>query len=138
MGDVVRFGVSMEAGLLAQFDELIARKGCANRSEAVRDLVRAALVESEWDQGTKPTVGTVSMVYDHHSHEVSHRLTHIQHEHLDHVVSSLHVHLDAHNCLEVLILRGKPAEIKAVADRLISGKGVKFGRLMPATEGVNL
>jgi CopG family nickel-responsive transcriptional regulator len=138
MGEVVRFGVSMEDRLLEQFDRLIKTKGYANRSEAVRDLVRSAIVESEWEQGTKPTVGTVSMVYDHHSHDAGHKLTHIQHEHLHNIVSALHVHLDEHNCLEVLVLRGKPAEIKSISDRLVSSKGVKHGQLMMATEGTNL
>jgi CopG family nickel-responsive transcriptional regulator len=135
MHELARFGVSMDEGLLQQFDELIKTKGYANRSQAIADLVRGALVEQEWEAGSGPTVGTVSMVYDHHSHDVGHKLTHIQHDHLANIVSTLHVHLDAKNCLEVLVLRGTAAEIKSLGDKLISSKGVKHGKLMMTTEG---
>jgi CopG family nickel-responsive transcriptional regulator len=138
MSELARFGVSMEGALLERFDELIARKGYANRSEAVRDLVRAALVESDWQGGDAPTMAAVSLVYDHHIHDLSHKLTHIQHDHRDNIVSALHVHLDDVNCPEIIVLKGKGRDIKALADRLIAAKGVKHGRLMMATDGRGL
>ena len=136
MSELVRFGVSMEDKLLQEFDELIRAKGYANRSQALADLVRAALVENDWEAGERPTVATVSIVYDHHDHDVGHRLVHLQHEHRAEIVSSLHVHLDDDNCLEVIVLRGKGTDIKTLGGRLVSAKGVKHGRMMMTTEGM--
>jgi CopG family nickel-responsive transcriptional regulator len=135
-----RVGISLEDTLLEQFDKLIRKRGYENRSEAVRDLIREKLVEREWEQTEKDAeqVAVVMLVYDHDSSSLAQKLTHIQHEHHRAVVSSLHVHLDAHNCLEVLILRGKAAALLAMGDALVSAKGVKFGRVMPATTGRNL
>jgi CopG family nickel-responsive transcriptional regulator len=139
---VERVGISLEDTLLAQFDELIRKRSYPNRSEAVRDLIREKLVEREWEGADADTdaerVAVVMLVYDHDASSLAQKLTHIQHEHHRAVVSSLHVHLDAHNCLEVLILRGKASQILAMGDSLVSAKGVKFGRVMPATTGENL
>jgi len=136
-----RVGISLEDSLLAQFDKLIERRGYQNRSEAVRDLIRDQLVQEEWSEKGKnggEKVAVVSIVYDHDSSSLSQKLTHIQHEHHRAVVSALHVHLDAHNCLEVLILRGKAAEIISMGESLVSTKGVKYGKVMPATTGRGL
>ena len=138
MGELVRFGVSMESGLLQQFDELIAKRHYVNRSEALRDLVRAAIVENQWEHGTARTVGAVCLVYNHQTGDVGHKLTHIQHESEVQVVSSMHVHLDHHNCLETIVLRGKPPEIRQVADQLISLRGVKLGKLVMGSTGQGL
>ncbi len=138
MSAVIRFGVAMEEELLKKFDRLINRKGYANRSEAIRDLIRNNLVEEEWEAGNKETVGTVTIVYSHHVHELTDILTELQHQYHSEIISSMHVHLDVHNCLEVLAVRGKPARIKKIADALISVKGVKHGRLVMTTVGEGL
>jgi CopG family nickel-responsive transcriptional regulator len=138
MGNVVRFGISAEEELLLRFDELIARKGYGNRSEAIRDLIRNALVEEKWDVGDEETVGTVTLVYDHHTRDLSDKLTERQHDRHDEIVSALHVHLDAHNCLEVVVVRGKARVVKRLADELIGTKGVKHGRLVTTTTGEGL
>ncbi|MFQ5965033.1 MAG: nickel-responsive transcriptional regulator NikR [Candidatus Scalinduaceae bacterium] len=138
MENIVRFGVSMDSKLLKQFDRYIAEKDYANRSEAIRDLIRNNLVEKEWELGTGETVGTVTIIYDHHKRELPEVLTKLQHKYHASMISTLHVHLDAHNCLEVLVVKGKAKEIKMMADRLIGTKGVKHGKLTTTTLGKNL
>ena len=138
MGDLTRFGISIDGDLLAGFDALITRKGYANRSEAIRDLIRNALVEDQWARGDEETVGTVTIVYDHHTRDLSDKLTEQQHAHHDAIVSALHVHLDAHNCLEVVVVRGRAGEVRRLADELIGTKGVKHGKLVTTTTGRDL
>jgi len=138
VGELARFGVSIDAELLDEFDGLIDRKGYSNRSEAIRDLIRDSLVGLEWEAGEKETVGTITIVYNHEVRELSEKLTDLQHEHFAAIVSALHVHLDAHNCLEVLVVRGKGREIKTIADALIGTKGVKHGTLSMTTTGKDL
>lgn len=139
MGDLVRFGVAMDEDLLVAFDDLVARRGvAANRSEAIRDLVRDALVDAEWESSSAEIVGTVTMVFDHHANDLSERLDAIQHAHHDRVISTLHVHLDAHNCLEVLVVRGTSAVVRHIADSLLGTKGVKHGKLVTTTTGRHL
>jgi CopG family nickel-responsive transcriptional regulator len=135
MSQVTRFGVSLEENLLAQFDRVIARKGYTNRSEALRDLIRESLVREQWELGTEEAVGTLTLVYSHDVHELADKLTDLQHAHYRTIVSTLHVHLDPHHCLEVLVLRGKAKELKAIADRLIGTRGVKHGTFSATTEG---
>jgi len=135
MGETVRFGISIDDELLDRFDTLVNEKGYANRSEAIRDLIRDALVEQTWEEGTEETVGTVTLVYNHHVRDLSDRLTEQQHHHHHEIVSALHIHLDAHNCLEVLVVRGKAAVVKKIADELIGVKGVKHGKLVMTTTG---
>jgi CopG family transcriptional regulator, nickel-responsive regulator len=132
-----RIGISLEDDLLAQFDRLIAGKGYVNRSEAIRDLIREALVHREWSEaaGREERVAVVALVYGHDSSSLAQKLAHIQHENHRAVVSALHVHMDEHNCLEVLVLRGRGREVLAMGEGLISTKGVKFGKLIPATTG---
>ncbi len=138
MADLTRFGISIETKLLEAFDELVAAKGIANRSEAIRDLIRAALVETEWETSDVQTVGTVTLVYNHHTRDLSEKLDHLQHEHHSSIVSTIHVHLDPQNCLEVLVVRGKSGDIKRIADVLIGTKGVKHGKLTMTTTGQDL
>lgn len=138
MGETIRFGVSIDEQLLGRFDQLIEEKGYVTRSEAIRDLIRAALVELKWEGGEEETVGTVTLVYNHHVRDLSDKLTEQQHAHHDQIVSALHVHLDAHNCLEVLVLRGKAREVKKIADELIGVKGVKHGKLVMSDTGHEL
>jgi CopG family transcriptional regulator, nickel-responsive regulator len=134
-----RIGISLEEDLLAQFDRLIAEKGYVNRSEAVRDLIRDSLVQREWaSRGREEKVAVVTLVYDHDSASLAQKLAHIQHENHRAVVSALHVHLDPHNCLEVLVLRGRGKDVSAMGDGLVSTKGVKYGKVVPATTGEGL
>ena len=112
MADLVRFGVSIPDDLLDKFDVLIAEQGYTNRSEAIRDLIRNRFVEDEWSRSAEDVVGTVTVVYNHEQSELAQKLTEIQHRKHDLIISSVHVHLDQHNCLEVLIMRGAPAEVK--------------------------
>jgi len=138
MSDLTRFGVSIETRLLKRFDHLIRGKGYGSRSEAIRDLIRDRLVREEWTVGTKETVGTITLVYNHHTRELSDHLTHMQHDHHELIISSMHVHMDAHNCLEVLVVKGRTKQIRALADRLIGTRGVKHGKLTLATAGKEL
>ena len=135
-----RIGISLEEDLLAQFDRLIEQKGYVNRSEAIRDLIRDALVQRAWSESDarEERVAVVALVYDHDSTSLAHKLAHVQHENHKAVVSALHVHMDAHNCLEVLVLRGRGRDVLAMGEGLISTKGVKFGRIVPATTGQSL
>ncbi len=137
MKKLVRFGVSLDHHLLDDFDRLIERKNYTNRSEALRDLIRDNLVGQEWDEN-KETVGTITIVYDHHVHDLTEKLTDIQHRFHRLVLSAMHVHLDHDHCVEVLVVRGRGADIKKVADTLIGTKGVKHGKLTMTTTGQGL
>lgn len=134
MDELVRFGVSLDRHLLEEFDRHIRRRRYTNRSEAIRDLIRANLVGDEWDEN-KETVGTITFVYDHHVPDLTGTLTDIQHDYHGQILSGMHVHLDHNHCLEVLVVKGKGAEIKKVADALVSVKGVKHGKLTMTTTG---
>ena len=126
MSEVVRFGISIDERLLEKFDQLIDDKGYSNRSEAVRDLIRSSLVDEQWASDDKgEMVGTVSLVYNHHTRELSDKLTEHQHSHHRNIISALHVHLDAHHCLEVVVIKGKAKEIRRLADELIGTTCVK-------------
>jgi CopG family nickel-responsive transcriptional regulator len=133
-----RFGVSIEDVLLRRFDGLLAAKGYGSRSEAIRDLIRDLLVSEEWEAGTEETAGTITIVYSHDTRELTETLTDLQHRHHAAIVSTMHIHLDNHNCLEVLIVRGRGKEIKKIADRLIGTKGVIHGKLTLTTTGSNI
>jgi CopG family nickel-responsive transcriptional regulator len=130
--------VAIDADLLDKFDRLIAQRGYTNRSEAFRDLIRDGLVEKAWEAPDSHVVGTVTLVYDHHVRLLNEKLTGIQHDFHRSILSTLHVHLDHDNCLEVLVLRGKASEVRQVADTLISTKGVKHGRLTMTTSGAEM
>jgi CopG family transcriptional regulator, nickel-responsive regulator len=133
-----RFGVSMEEGLLRKFDRLISRRGYNNRSEAIRDLVRAQLVRESWQANAGRQVAVLTLFYEHEHGDLLHRLTHLQHDHQDLIISSFHIHLDPDNCMEVLILQGKAPALEALAERMLSIKGVKYGELMHGTTGKNI
>jgi CopG family nickel-responsive transcriptional regulator len=138
MPGATRFGVSLEENLLTRFDRLLARKGYANRSEAIRDLIRESLVREQWETGTGEAVGTITLVYNHDTRDLADKLTDLQHAHFKTIVSTLHIHLDTHHCLEVLVLRGKAADLKSIADRLIGTRGVKHGTFSATSEGKKL
>jgi CopG family nickel-responsive transcriptional regulator len=122
-----------------RFDELVARRGIAkNRSEVIRDLVREALVEDECAEPNSKVVGSLTIVYNHHSTDLESKLHDIQHHYLVNVISSIHVHLDADNCLEVIVLRGEASTVKKIADIILGTRGVKNGKLVLTTSGENL
>ena len=135
---VTRFGISLESPLLKRFDNLIKKKGYASRSEAIRDLIRDSLVTEEWESYTSETVGTITLVYSHDTRELSDNLNELQHQYHQLIRSTMHIHLDGHNCLEVIVVKGKARDIKSVADRLIGTKGVKHGKLTVTTTGKRL
>ena len=135
MGELVRFGVSVEADLLGDFDRLIEEKGYANRSEALRDLMRDALVQADWAALKGEQAATLTLVYSHHVREINDRLTEMQHDYTDLIVCTTHVHLTAHTCLEVVVLRGQPGDLRRMADRLIATRGVQHGKLTMTTLG---
>ena len=130
-----RFGVSMDEDLLSRFDERIRLAGYTSRSEAIRDVIRNYLVREEWDSEDADVVGTVALVYDHHTRQLEDKLTSVQHDHHQQIICSMHVHLDAHNCLEVIVLSGRAAEVRRLAEHLISTRGVKHGELICTTTG---
>ena len=138
MSDLSRIGVAIDSALLNKFDQLIAKRGYTNRSEAFRDLIRDELVQKSWESPESQVVGTVTLVYDHHVRMLNEKLTDLQHEYHRSILSTLHVHLDHDNCLEVLVVRGKAGVVQRIADTLISTKGVKHGRLTLTTSGAEL
>ncbi len=129
MGELSRIGVAIDSDLLERFDEHIARRGYTNRSEAFRDLMREELVNSASEDPDANIMGSITLVYDHHVRMLSDRLTDLQHDSYHNIVSTLHVHLDHDNCLEVLVVKGRGRDVRRIADALISTKGVKHGRL---------
>jgi CopG family nickel-responsive transcriptional regulator len=137
VADLVRTGVSLEQDLLDKFDKSIARRSYQNRSEAIRDLIREHLVSEEGDEN-KIIAATLTMVYDHHRPNLSERLTEIQHQAHTQVLAATHVHLDHHNCLEVVIMKGRSAELRKIADQILSLRGVKHGKFVVTTTGKGL
>jgi len=138
MSGITRFSISMDSKLLERFDYLIIKHGYSNRSEAFRDLVRERLVREEWEEAGTETVGTITIVYDHHKHDLTENLIEHQHQHHKSIISTMHIHLDNHNCLEVMAVKGMAKEIRKIADELISTKGVKHGKLVMTSTGRNL
>jgi CopG family nickel-responsive transcriptional regulator len=135
---VARFSVSLKKGLLKKLDRMVREKGYDNRSLAIADMISDDLVEHQQELGDIEAAGTVTVVFDHHNPHVQQTLTELQHDHLHTIISTLHVHLDHHNCLEVLVVRGKASAIKTFADRLIGAKGVKHGKLSITSTGKDL
>ncbi|NHM15084.1 nickel-responsive transcriptional regulator NikR [Eggerthellaceae bacterium zg-887] len=136
---LMRFSVAMPEDLLIRFDQLVARRGLAkNRSEVVRDLVREALVEDECAQPGAEVMGTLTIVYSHHANDLQEKLHSIQHDYFENIVSTMHVHVDAHACLEVIVLRGDTETVQLIANLILGTKGVKNGRLVVTTTGVGL
>src|SRR3954447_293752 len=129
---LVRFSVAIGGELLKRFDQYREKHRYPNRSEAVRGLMRAALIEEVIDKDESEAMGVVTLIYDHHASRIGDRLTDLQHEHLDRVVTTTHVHLDERRCLEVILLRGPAGQVRKLADDLIGSKGVETGRLVLA------
>src|SRR5271166_4236944 len=130
MGELSRIGIALDSDLLKRFDRSIEKSGYTNRSEAFRDLIRDRLVTEQTAAPDSTVVGTVTLIYDHHAHGVTEKLTKLQHAHHELVVSTSHAHLDHDSCLEVLIVHGKSAQVAQFADLLIGLKGVEHGRLV--------
>jgi CopG family nickel-responsive transcriptional regulator len=137
MAELSRTGISLEQDLLAGFDKLIARRGYQNRSEALRDLIREALL-SEVIDSNKPVAGTLTLVYDHHVPNLSQKLTEMQHHGGTMVLAATHIHLDHHYCLEVVIMKGRANEIQKLADRMLAMRGVELGKLVLTNPGAAL
>jgi len=138
MEKTIRFSISLESELSRTFDSWMKKNGYENRSEAIRDLIRDKLVEEEWKDDSKEVVAVLSLVYSHDSPELPRVLTDIQHQHHSLVISSTHIHLDKHNCLEAIIMKGQAGVIKKVASELLSLRRVKHGRLMMTTTGAGI
>ena len=137
MSDLQRFGVSIESDLLESFDQLVSQRGYATRSEALRDLIRDALVQSRVTAlaEKQDVLGSLTLVYDHHAKELTDQMADIQHRRHGMVVSVLHVHISRDDCMEVIVLRGKASQVRELADSLISLKGVKHGKLFITVPG---
>ena len=127
---VERVGVSFEPELLSRFEKLIRKKGYTNRSEAIRDLVRKSIIESEIESEKGDVIGTLTIIYDHDVGDVTNKLLHTQHHHHSEISSTTHIHVDEQNCLEVLVVRGKAKSVIKLADNIKAIKGVKHGELV--------
>ena len=134
MSELVRFGVSLEKSLLDRFDLLIREKQYTNRSEALRDLIRRELVQKEW-QGASDVAGAITLIYDHHKRDVMCKVTDTQHDFQEVIISTQHIHLDHHNCLEIVAARGKAEKVQKLADALRSIKGVRHTTLSMSSTG---
>ncbi len=134
MAGLVRFGVSLEKELLKKFDRLITQKHYTNRSEALRDLIREELVKEQWNQGDE-VAGAITLIYNHHHRDLTDKLTNIQHDYGDCILSSQHIHLDHHHCLEIIAVKGSPSQAQKLADTLHAVKGVMHSSLSMSTTG---
>ena len=134
MSELVRFGVSLEKTLLDRFDKLIGEQQYTNRSEALRDLIRRELVQRQWQQGSD-VAGAITLIYDHHKRDVISKVTDTQHAFQEVIISTQHIHLDHHNCLEIVAARGKAEQVQRLADALRSIKGVRHTTLSMSSTG---
>ena len=137
MSELVRFGVSLEDSLLDKFDRLIHKRGYSSRSEALRDLIRQELVKNEWEEDQE-VAGTITFIYDHHKRGLSSQLTDLQHDHQDTIISTQHIHLDHHNCLEIVAVKSKASKVQKLANALKSVKGVRHGALSMTSTGKDI
>jgi CopG family nickel-responsive transcriptional regulator len=127
---ITRFGVSIEPNLIKKFDRMIIKEGYTNRSEAIRDLIRKSIIKEKNLDSNSEAIGTLTMVYDHHSGQLTNRLLALQHNHHSEILTTTHIHVDNHNCLEILVLKGKTGNIQKLADKIKSLKGIKHGELV--------
>ncbi|MBN2603245.1 MAG: nickel-responsive transcriptional regulator NikR [Candidatus Thermoplasmatota archaeon] len=133
---ITRFGVSIEPNLLKKFDQLNKKEGYNNRSEAIRDLIRKSLISEKTKNPEEETIGTLTIIYDHHVGSLTDRLLDLQHDHTKEILVTTHVHIDHHNCLEVIVLKGKHGNIKKLADNIKALKGIKNGELVTTKSGL--
>lgn len=129
MSNIERVGISLEKELLSVFDQVIEEDGYTTRSEAIRDLIREHMSRKQLSNPSANAVAGVFLIYDHHETKLPQKLVDLQHSHLLQVIASTHVHLDHHNCLEVIILKGKVKEIEKLGNNIASLKGVKLSRM---------
>ena len=129
MENLQRVGISLDSKLLSQFDKVIEKKGYTNRSEAIRDMIRQSLTDKQLADPKTTAIAAVFVVYDHHQADLAQKLIKLQHSHLLKAISSMHIHLGHHDCLEIIILKGKVSEITKLGDSIISLKGVKLGKV---------
>ena len=134
---LTRFGVSLDKNLLEKFDRLIENKNYTNRSEAFRDLIRQELIKKEWEAGEE-VAGTITIIYDHHQRELATKLMDIQHDHGKNIISTQHIHLDHHNCMEIIAVRGSAKEAQKLADMLKAVRGVKHSTLGMSSTGKHI
>ncbi len=137
MAGLIRFGISLEKDLSEQFDKRIKHKAYSSRSEAIRDLIRQDLVQQQWQEGDE-VAGAITLIYDHHKRELLNKMTDIQHDFQKVIISAQHVHLDHHNCLEIVAVKGNPSEVQKLADKLKAVKGVRHTTLSMSTTGKGL
>lgn len=137
MPALVRFGISLDKGLLSKFDQHIKDKRYTNRSEAIRDLIREDLIKHEWRED-KHIAGAITLIYNHHKRELLNKITDIQHDFQRIIISTQHIHLDHDNCLEIIALRGSAREARKLSDMLKAIKGVKHGTLSMSTTGKDI
>jgi len=133
MPDLVRFGVSLDKSLLKKFDRHLAARKCPTRSKAIENLIREEVIGGEWLDGRSPVAGTLTVVYSHHKRQLVNHLLNVQHDYQPIIISTQHIHLDHDNCLEVIVLKGKSAEVQDLADRIRAAKGVKHAALTMTT-----
>ncbi len=138
MGGTIRFGISLDSDLLEKFDRLCQERNYPTRSEAIRDLIRNELVQEEWQDENQEVAGTLTLVYDHHQSDLAQKMIEIQHSALEVIISTLHVHIDHRNCMEVLVLKGAVRDINDISRRLTSTRGIKHGKLSLSTTGKDL
>ena len=138
MAKTVRFSISISPDLLEKFDQAIKEKSYKSRSKAIRDLIVNFIVERAWEKSDREVMGSLTILYDHESRGLLDRLLDIQHERRENIISTMHTHLDEHNCMEILALRGYPDEIRELADKILSCKGVKHGRLVMSVTGAEI
>ena len=137
MSELVRFGVSLEKKLLDKFDSLLRERNYTNRSEAFRDMIRQELIKREWLHG-KDVAGAITLIYDHHRKDLLNKITDIQHDYQQLIISTQHIHLYHDNCLEIVAVRGNPKNIQVLADTLKAVKGVKNGTLSMSSAGKDI
>lgn len=138
MSELTRIGVAIDSDLLVRFDQLIATQGYTNRSEAFRDLIRDRLVTVAVEAVKAPVVGTITLIYDHHSRLLPEKLMNLQHDHHELIISTTHAHLDHNTCLEVIVVKGESKRVRTLADLLIGIKGVQHGRLVVSSPSTYL
>ena len=137
MSKLIRFGVSLEEELLVKFDRLMKKRNYTNRSEALRDLIRAELIKKEWAENREVT-GAITLVYDHHTRDLVNKILDVQHDYHKFILSTQHIHLDHHNCFEIIVTKGRSRKIQELHQKLKSIKNVKHAGFMMATKGRNL
>ena len=138
MAKTVRFSISISPELLERFDQAIKERSYKSRSKAIRDLIVNFIVERAWEKSDSKVMGSLTILYDHESRGLLDRLLDIQHERRENIISTMHTHLDERNCMEILAVKGYPDEIRELADKILSCKGVKHGRLVMSVTGAEI